>query len=183
LRGAAAEHVGARRRTAAGSPEFAYPALPESVQAAVWPRVECAACVVHLWGYRGSGRPGVVGAKAEVGAHGGTTPACARAGCWGAMAKTTSAKVQRGTWGAHRAWKRSEMRRRGESSARSVAAMGRSSRSGRCWVPPSSWAAWVDEWLRCEAEQGVREGRGPLVVRNHHGGREFTSSGADAIPA
>jgi len=50
-------------------------------------------------------------------------------------------------------------------------------------APPGSWAARVVEWLRCEAEQGVREGRGPLVVRNHHGGRELTSGGADAIPA
>jgi hypothetical protein len=125
----------------------------------------------------------VVGAKAEAGARGGTSPVCARAGCWGAMAKTTSAKVQRGTLGAHRAWKRPEMQRRGGSSMRSAAAMGWSSRSGRCWVPPGSWAARVDEWLRCEAEQGVREGRGPLMARNRHGVREFTSGGADAIQA
>ena len=66
---------------------------------------------------------------------------------------------------------------------RSAAAMGRNSLSGRCWVPLGSWAARVDEWLRCEAEQGVREGRGPLVARNRHGMREFTSGGADAIQA
>ena len=80
VRGAAAEHAGAWRRTAAESPEFANPALPESVWAAVWPRVECAACVVHLWGYWGSGRLGVVSAKAEVGVRGGASPVCTSSG-------------------------------------------------------------------------------------------------------
>ena len=36
-------------------------------------------------------------------------------------------------------------RRRGRA-----AAVGRVLRSGRCWAPPSSWAARIVEWWRCE---------------------------------
>ena len=51
------------------------------------------------------------------------------------------------------------------------------------WTPLGSWVARIATRRCCEAEQGVREGRGPLVARNRHGGWELTSGGADAIPA
>jgi len=50
-------------------------------------------------------------------------------------------------------------------------------------APPGSWAARVVEWLRCEAEQGVREGRGPLVARKFDGGPFSPDLKSGTIPA
>ena len=38
--------------------------------------------------------------------------------------------------------------------------------TGWCGAPPGSWAARIDDWWRCEVNQGVRGAQGSPAVRN-----------------
>ena len=60
---------------AASSPEKVFWGLQGSFWTGVWPWRTSVERVTHLLGYRGSRRSGVVGAKAEAVARGGTSPA------------------------------------------------------------------------------------------------------------
>ena len=45
------------------------------------------------------------------------------------------------------------------------------------------WTSRLEAWGSCERYSGVRIAGCTPAARNHHGGRELTSGGAEAIPA
>jgi len=132
--------VGARRRTAAGSPEFANPALQESVRAVVWPWLECTTCVTQLGTKRGSGGGYVaVLAAAAVGLRGGTSLA---SGVGAPRVRHKQKHLVQKDGGGLGMLTMHWIGRRvvaGRPAMRLRGGAGRSSRSSRCWASPGSW--------------------------------------------
>ena len=154
--------------------------LPDSVWAGVWPRVECAVCVMHLGLRRGSGRF-CWGSPRR-----GAALARRRAGLYGLGCTTATLAGLKGRWGRggpHRGLKQA-----GDDAQHGVVGevgggRGRSSRMNRRRESPGLRERRGGPRGHCKEVEGFRAAGAPVAARNFGSGGVHLRRMLGEIPA